>query len=263
MGWLLQFPTSGLTDTSFDLLNSQLWDLGTTGVWETTDAVVAGFDSEQAADRAAEIVRHRFDAVSVTTAVDVMSGPSDETGKPQVTTVEVHAVDGRTVRFPIIAGPTFGHGKHQTTRLALDQLGAIVEPGMSVLDVGTGSGVLAIAAALLGAVDVHARDIDPEAVETALANAKECGVTIHCSTASTTETAAENPSRFDVIVVNLLLPIHRQVAADIVSMVAPGGQVATSGYLTTQADEVAAAYGPLTAVSREQIDDWVGQVHNR
>ena len=106
-------------------------------------------------------------------------------------------------------GRAFGSGSHPSTLLALAALEALVLPGSTVLDVGCGSGVLAVAAARLGAGRVVAIDIDPAAHEATLDNAARNGVAVEVSATPLGEVAG----RFDVVVANLLAPTLVELAA--------------------------------------------------
>ena len=86
--------------------------------------------------------------------------------------MEYEAADGELV-IGMDPGMAFGTGHHPTTRMCMAELDRLVKPGMSVLDVGTGSGILTIAAAKLGASRVYALDVDPVAVKAARANVRE------------------------------------------------------------------------------------------
>jgi len=145
------------------------------------------------------------------------------------------APDGR-VAVRIDPGLAFGTGSHPTTRLVLSFLENTVRGGERVLDYGCGSGILAIAAAKLGATQVDAVDLDPEALETTRNNALANGVVLN---AAAPERLA--PARYDLVVSNIL-------AAPLI-VLAPllarrGARIALSGILETQADEVARAYRP-------------------
>ena len=143
---------------------------------------------------------------------------------------------GAVVR--IDPGLAFGTGSHPTTRLVLGFLEKEIRGGERVLDYGCGSGVLAIAAAKLGAGAVDAVDIDPVAVEVARANAQANSVDIGCSLAS--ELAARH---YQVVVANILARPLIELAPVLCERLAPRGRIALAGILDEQAQEVAAAYG--------------------
>jgi ribosomal protein L11 methyltransferase len=146
-------------------------------------------------------------------------------------------------------GRAFGSGSHPSTRLALAALERHVRPGDTVLDVGCGSGVLAIAAALLGASRVHAVDIDPLAIVVTAANAARNGVTVHTRTAPA-----------DLVVANIGAAALTELAPTI-----DGATVVLSGLLAEQADAVVAAYvdAGYDEIERPQEDGWVAPVLHR
>jgi ribosomal protein L11 methyltransferase len=136
-------------------------------------------------------------------------------------------------------GRAFGSGAHATTRLCLAELEHRVRPGARVLDVGTGSGVLALAAARLGATHVEAVDIAPDAVEAASGNADRNGVAdrVHPSLTPIEDVAGE----FDVVVANIGAATLTALAPHLVAAVRPGGTLVLSGVLAEQVEVVAAA----------------------
>jgi len=137
-------------------------------------------------------------------------------------------------------GMAFGTGTHPTTSLCLRALSDLLaeRPGASVLDVGTGSGLLAIAAARLGAGRVAGNDVDPVAVQVARDNAARNGVSLEL-TAAPVE-ALRGP--FQVVVANILANTLSELAPAIAAQVAPGGVLLLSGLLAGQEEEVRRAY---------------------
>jgi ribosomal protein L11 methyltransferase len=135
-------------------------------------------------------------------------------------------------------GLAFGTGSHATTRLCLRWLAEHVIARASVLDYGCGSGILAIAAAKLGAGTVVGVDIDPQAIAASRANAVANGVIAQFSLPE------ESPAQaFDVVVANILANPLELLAPLLAQRVRPGGQLVLSGMLEAQADHVAAVYG--------------------
>jgi ribosomal protein L11 methyltransferase len=148
-----------------------------------------------------------------------------------------------SVEVVLDPGMAFGTGTHPTTSLCVAALSDLVgaRPGASVLDVGTGSGLLAIAAKKLGAGRVVGDDNDPIAVRVARENAEANGVAIELTGAS----LEELPGRFDLIVANILANTLVELAPALVARLAPGGVVLLSGILVPQESEVRAAYEAL------------------
>ena len=171
--------------------------------------------------------------------------------------------DGRHL-LRLDPGTAFGTGQHPTTRLCLiaieDALSAM--PDARVLDVGTGSGILAIGAGLLGAGPLIGVDIDPRAAETAAENAAANGVRLDARAGSLEAVDAESEGPFDLVLANLLATIVRQLAPGLAAFTRPGGRLIASGILEEQAAETAAA---LRAAGFDepvvhQDGDWVALV---
>ncbi len=137
-------------------------------------------------------------------------------------------------------GLAFGTGTHPTTALCLEWLDGQDLHGCSVLDFGCGSGILAIAALLLGASQAVGTDIDPQALEASRDNASRNG--IEPARLPLYLPAELPPQQADVVVANILAGPLVALAPQITSLVKPGGRLALSGILAEQADEVRAAY---------------------
>ena len=158
-----------------------------------------------------------------------------------------HEPPAGRVAVRIDPGLAFGTGSHPSTRLVLVFLDAALRGGESVLDYGCGSGILAIAAAKLGAAHVVGVDIDPQAVETTLANARANGIAMNATLPD-----ALPDAEYDLVLANIL--------AQPLIVLAPllarrGARVVLSGILEAQADEVARAYAPWYDVSVPSHED--------
>lgn len=161
--------------------------------------------------------------------------------------------DPAAINLILDPGMAFGTGSHPTTRLCLEWLERNVSAGDTVLDYGCGSGILAIAAARLGAAHVAGVDIDPQAVEAAKANAERNGVT-----ALFADSAAPVAGEYDVVVANILSNPLRVLAPAICAHVRAGGRLALSGILREQADEIVAIYAPWIPLQVADLrEDWV------
>ena len=134
----------------------------------------------------------------------------------------------------------FGTGHHETTRLCLALLQDRDLHGIRVVDVGTGSGVLAIAAALLGAASVTAFDEDPEALRNASENVERNGVS-HVVDIQETELASYAAPPADLVLANLTGAVIERNAQSLMQLVAPGGTLIVSGFTHAEADAVFAA----------------------
>ncbi|SNS22735.1 [LSU ribosomal protein L11P]-lysine N-methyltransferase [Noviherbaspirillum humi] len=154
-------------------------------------------------------------------------------------------------------GLAFGTGSHPTTRLCMEWLEANAPQGLSVLDYGCGSGILAMVAKKLGASPVYGVDIDPQAIESARYNSERNGCDIAYFLPEEFGGGAQ-PETYDVVVANILSSPLKLMAPMLSSRVAPGGRLVLSGILSRQADEVAAAYAPFIALSVwAEHDGWV------
>lgn len=158
-------------------------------------------------------------------------------------------------------GQAFGTGLHPTTQVCLRALEQQIEPGMQILDLGTGSGILAIAAAKLANVDILAIDIDPKAATAARANVRVNEVTdtvrVRHGTLQDIDTA------YDLILANLLSSILVRMADEgLVEFLHPAGKIVASGILEEQLPEVTAAFrsNHMRTVDILQQDDWVAVI---
>lgn len=148
----------------------------------------------------------------------------------------------------------FGTGHHATTRLCLAALQQHRLEGSTVLDVGTGSGVLAIAASLLGAGRVIAIDNDPDAVQSAQENAVRNRAAIDLGVADLRAIAL---SRFDLVLANLTGALLVESAARLQELTTRRGQLILSGFMGDEEAGVVAAFPRLRTVDRSQEDEWV------
>jgi ribosomal protein L11 methyltransferase len=160
--------------------------------------------------------------------------------------------DGVTVTLD--PGMAFGTGLHPTTRGCLALLSEMRPVPATVLDVGSGSGILAIAALRLGADRAVAVDTDPLAVETTRANAERNGVGEALVPRRGT-LAAAGDERFDLVLANLVAAIHVELAERYGDRLAPGGQLVASGIIESRAIEVMEAFSGAGLSVAERRDD--------
>jgi ribosomal protein L11 methyltransferase len=160
----------------------------------------------------------------------------------------------RTIVLRIEPGATFGLGDHPTTMLSMRAIRRSLRTGSTVLDVGCGSGVLAVGACVLGAAYAVAVDIAPASVPITTMNALANGVAdlVEVSTTS----LADIDRQFDVVVANILAPTLIELADDLVRVVAPSGVLIVSGVLADRHDHVEAALQPLHRIHRDILDGW-------
>ncbi len=157
-------------------------------------------------------------------------------------------------------GPTFGSGGHPTTRMCLAALATIVYGGESVLDVGVGSGILAVGALALGAGSAVGVDIDPNAADASRACAEANGFQQRYRFRAGGMGAVTD--RYDIVVANLLIGTIEELGPELRSVCAPGAAIVISGLLTSQRERALAALD-ASAVAPELVlaeADWTALV---
>src|SRR5574343_1237655 len=161
--------------------------------------------------------------------------------------------DPAAINLILDPGMAFGTGSHPTTRLCLEWLEREVTPGVSLLDYGCGSGILAIAGARLGAARVAGVDIDPQAVVAARDNAERNG-----GDALFADSAQPVAGEYDLVVANILSNPLRVLAPAICAHVRSGGKLALSGILREQAEEIIGIYASWLPLAIADVrEDWV------
>ena len=164
-------------------------------------------------------------------------------------------------------GMAFGTGHHPTTRMCLELLEDLVKPGMDVLDVGCGSGILSIAVAELGAKSVLGLEIDSVAVRVAKQNVRDNGMNHTVRVAQGTLPHADARAHsYDMAVANISTKVVSELAHELVSALRPGGRIIASGILLEGKDQVEQALASAGGrLERTLADgDWVtmvGAVH--
>lgn len=231
-----------------DLLVAELWEQGCAGISELEDGRVRAF-FEDTANRDAlmgsypgatsrteeqrdwvEAARDLLQPMNVGARFFLVPEWRDDAAPP-----------GR-FRITINPGMAFGTGVHETTRLCLEALEDYLEPGMTVLDVGTGSGILAEAAALLGAGMVIACDVDPVAVQIARAR---------CGRSFAGSADAVHSGIADLAIANISPEAVIQLAPDLMRSLRPGGILLASGFEAHEVDTVQAALPQTREVRRK------------
>jgi ribosomal protein L11 methyltransferase len=227
-----------------DLTIAELWEAGCTGIVELDDAgaMRVFFDD----DTHAAGLQSRFGGEILPADTRDWVAFAHEYLKPMEIGARIFVCPewrddptppGR-IRIVVNAGLAFGTGAHETTRLCLEALERHLKPGMTVVDVGTGSGILAEAAVKLGAGEVHANDNDPEAVAVARENFLRAGVDVELSLGS----ADEFPDHFaDLIVANISPAWISDLASEWVRVLKPGRRAILSGFEANDVARVAAA----------------------
>lgn len=159
------------------------------------------------------------------------------------------------VEIVLDPGMAFGTGLHPTTRQCLEAVGELDVRGRAVLDVGTGSGILAIGAAKRGARLVVALDIDPLAVRAATENARRNDVRVEVREGS----VAGADGTFDVVLANLVADVLVAIAPELRARLVQGGTIVCAGIVREKEERVAAALAGvgLHVIDRDQREDWV------
>lgn len=150
---------------------------------------------------------------------------------------EEYDAEGRTV-LNIEPGLAFGTGSHPTTKLCLETLEKYIDKNSTVLDIGCGSGILSIAALLLGAKSAFGVDIDKLAVKTAIENAKENGFVSPAFDAVNGNLSDRVNAKYNVIVANIVADIIMQFNEEVAEYLEDGGIYITGGIIDIRKDEV-------------------------
>ena len=267
------YPALDVITTDAEMLAALVDDFSATAL-EPRDAVVrvffATFADRDAAQRA---VGRRFDVTPVDVSDEDWARRSQENLQP--VTVGVITIAPGADHSPLAIHPNpqspipnplviviqpsmgFGTGHHASTRLCLDALQTLALDGRDLVDVGTGSGVLAIAAARLGAASALGIDNDPDAIQSARENWELNGRPDAVRFAIADLRTHPLPSA-DVVAANLTGALLARSAARLLDAVRPDGLLVASGILTEERDQVVAAFAPATIVWEREEDGWVG-----
>jgi len=234
-----------------DLLIAELWELGSAGIVELSDTRVRAF-FEDRAGRAELLARWPGAAIREEQERDWVAEAREllqpmEVGRRFFLVPEWRDDPAPPGRFHIAVNPgmAFGTGVHETTRLCLEALEDLVRAGSVVLDVGTGSGILAVAARLLGAARVIACDIDEDAVRIAGQGFIGSADAVRSSSA-------------DLVVANISPQAIIRLAPEFARVLRPGGTLIASGFNTSEVEAVKAALGQVREVRRK--GEWAAVV---
>ena len=169
--------------------------------------------------------------------------------------------EGRRI-LEIDPSSSFGTGTHNTTQLCICELERLVKSGDRLLDMGCGSGILSVAAHMLGAEDVTAVDIDPNAVRIAAENAEKNGFALHTGVGDVigdAELSARIGGDYDIIVANIVADVIMGMQDILKSKLKREGTLIVSGIIAPRADEVQASLlgAGFVLDRRDQSGDWV------
>jgi ribosomal protein L11 methyltransferase len=268
-------PALDVSGVNGDLVLALVDDHSPTAVEEHDGSLTIFFSDPTRRDEAHEAIARAWPDAQ-TAARDVLDGDWARRSQENLTPVTIGRV---TVAPPwavpqtetsttslqpltVIIEPSmaFGTGHHATTRLCLEALQALDDPKGFVLDVGTGSGVLAIAARQLGARRVLGIDNDPDAVRCAHDNLRLNRGVDHVAFQTADLTCWDEmllPAA-DVVTANLTGSLLCRSAPALVAALAPGGTLIVSGLLEEERQGVVAAYGALDRAWESSEDGWVG-----
>lgn len=242
-----------------EFFEAALTDYHVTAITEGDEVWRVFFHDAEERDRAASGLRATFDGLSLE-PVDVPD--EDWAARSQASLRAVHV--GRVIVAPpwdapvtIVVQPSmgFGTGHHATTRLCLAALQQVDLRGKTVIDVGTGSGVLAIAASLLGAANVIGIDDDADAVSAARENLSlnpRARVTLQVG-----DLKDAAPANADVVLANLTGALLVSAVDRLTQLTDSEGRLILSGFMAREERDVLQAFAPLAVEHRAQEEDWL------
>jgi ribosomal protein L11 methyltransferase len=215
-----------------DTTIADLWELGSTGIIELSDTSLRAFFDDDALQPE---LQARYNGQIAPADLRDWVAFAHEFLKPMEIGERIFVCPewrddptppGR-IRITVNAGLAFGTGAHETTRLCLESIERNLQPGMTVFDVGTGSGILAEAAVKLGAGKTYATDNDPEAVTVARENFEKAEVAVEL----TGNPIESYPNHFaDIVVANISPAWIADLSAEWVRVIKPGGLAILSGF---------------------------------
>jgi ribosomal protein L11 methyltransferase len=249
-----------------DVASDVLWQLGVRAIEERAgdghvELWTAVGDEAEAAERATAALGERWSV----RLVDIADGAADtwrEFAGPMwiddalvvVPAWQRHDVGDGVVTIQIEPGGAFGLGDHPTTVLSLRAARRHLGMGRRVLDVGCGTGVIAVMAALVGASSVRAVDVASAAIEATRDNAARNGVSDHVDADTTPVRDLDGP--FQLVVANILAPTLVDLAEDLRRLTASDGRLVISGILADRHDHVLSALAPMIVERTDTLDGW-------
>jgi len=270
------YPAIDVRTGDADILLAIVDDHSPTAVEERDDIVRVFFAAVSDRDAARRALADRFAVTAIDVPDEDWAKRSQENLKPitvgRITvappwsavssqlsafSAEPRVPSPQPLRIVILPSMGFGTGHHVTTRLCLAALQTIDLNGRSVLDVGTGSGVLAIAANLLGAAHASGIDNDADAIQSAR-ESLELNPDARHVTFETVDLAARTGPPADVVTANLTGALLIRSAAALLTAVRQGGTLILSGIQSGERDEVRQAFGEGEISWEREEDGWVG-----
>ena len=260
------YPAVDVQFAPADLILALVDEFGPTAVEEHDDLLRIFFSTTTMRDAAVAALGAEFDVAAVDVVDEdwarrsqgdlqpITVGRLTITPNPQALIPNPYA---HTVTITIPASMGFGTGHHATTRLCLTALQEIDLNGRFVLDLGTGSGVLAIAASRLGAARALGIDHDPDAIQSARENLT-LNPAAHHVELDVADLADGPLPAADVVTANLTGALLVRSAPALLDAVRPGGFAILSGLLAHERDEVIRAFAPATVIWEREEDGWVG-----
>ncbi len=261
------YPAIDVQGGTLDLVLAFVDDFGPTAVEERGPTLRVFFATVDARDRACAALSAGYE----TQPIEV---PDDDWARRSQANLEAVTVgritivpsldwrpaverDANLITLVIQPSMGFGTGHHATTRLCLSALQNIPLNGKSVLDVGAGSGVLAIAAARLGAASVTGIDNDPDAIQSARENLA-LNPPAACVRFNVADLTTDALPAADVVTANLTGALLARAAPALIAAVRPDGVLIASGLLTSEREEVCLAFAAASIAWEQEEDGWLG-----
>ena len=268
------FVTIRVRPEQLEIAQLRLWELGAAGLEERDETtlvresvpgqvvVIAAFPNDAAAQHALTEIREEYDA-------EIIHVPNEDWATEWRRGFTAQRIGRRLLLHPSWeteqSGPddvvltidpenAFGSGDHETTRLVLQMLDQRVAGDERVLDVGCGSGVLSIAALLLGAASAVAVDIDEDAVVVARRNAEINGVASRIEASS--RPLGNIDGFYDIVLANIETRVLIHMPDPLRARIAPGGLLVLSGILRGERDELLTAYAPMRLEECLEEGEW-------
>ena len=258
-----RYPALDVRTDAADLLLAIVDDFSPTALEERDELVRVFFGTAGDRDAAARTLAPRFDVTPVDVPDEDWARRSQESLQPitvgRITVAPPWAVGTQPSALLVVIAPSmgFGTGHHVTTRLCLMALQTLDLTNRTVLDVGTGSGVLAIAAVRLGAARAIGIDCDEDAIQSARENL-DLNPQARRVTFDIADLAARTLPLADVVTANLTGTLIVRSAPALLAAVRPGGTLILSGIQSHERDQVRGAFAEAEVCWEQDGDGWVG-----